>query len=495
MLTDKEQLEYLQLLQDEDYYKCEQSLSHFVRSAWNIIEPGTKYLHNWHIDLICEYLTAVQQQQIKKLIINIPFRQSKSILASIMFPCWTWIHQPTSRWIFASYAQDLSTELSVKRRRIIQSEWYQSKWGGKDKITTDTNIKTWFANSQEGSMLATSVGGSITGKGGNYLLGDDVLKTEEAQSDVKRKAANDWFDNTFSTRLNDRKKDAIILIMHRLHIDDLTGHLLRKKFEGDHQYEVLTLPMVETKDRIISYPISQKQIQRREGDILWEARNGIQEIQAIKEEMGTAGFEAQCQQSPQIKSGNLIKREWWKYYKEIPSYTAKYQSLDTAIKTKEENDYTACITMVVTKTGYYITDVWRFKVEAPELKRAVIQQYHKELPTAVIVEDKASGQGLIQEIKRETSIPIIGIQVSGDKKERLNAQSPTIEAGKVYLPENAGWVVDFVDELSAFPSGRHDDQIDALSQLLKYAKEKGQQKAYMESTAYDIDSLRQMLEA
>lgn len=487
-LTAKEEIELLTLYEADDYVKCEQSLSWFVRTAWKIIEPGTVYIHNWHIDLICEYLTAVHQGQIKRLIVNIPFRFSKSILASIMFPCWCWIHKPESRWIFASYAQDLSTELSVKRRRIIQSEWYQREWGSKDTITTDTNIKTWFSNKQEGSMIASSVGGSITGRGGN-LVCDDPLKTEDASSSIKRQSANDWFDHTFSTRLSDRKKDFIIVIMHRLHPEDLTGHLLKKALEDEYRYEVLSLPMIETKDRIITYPISGKQIQRKEGDLLWESRVGTKEIQTIREDLGSAGFEAQCQQNPQIAGGNMIKREWWKYYRELPAYKMKYQSLDTAMETKQTNDYSVCITAVECETGYYLTDVWRQRVEAPDLERAVKQLYDRELPNEVLIERKASGHGLIQHLKRETKIPIKPVEVENDKVARLNAVSPMIESGRVYLPEGASWVVNFVDEMSAFPGGSHDDQVDALTQLLKHIRDKKRQDITSSSTSISQDDI------
>ncbi|MDI6781406.1 MAG: phage terminase large subunit [bacterium] len=495
MLTEKEEIEYLRLLEDEDYYQCKKSLVYFVRTAWDVIEPGTQYIHNWHIDMICEYLTAVAQGDIKRLIINIPFRHMKSILVSVMFPCWGWIHKPTSRWLFASYAQDLSTELSVKRRRIIQSEWYQRKWGGKEKITTDINIKTWFANSSEGSMRATSVGGSVTGVGGDVLICDDACKTEDAMSTVKRTFANDWFDATFTTRLNNREESSIIVIMHRLHVDDLTGHLVKKKLEGEYRYQVLSLPLVERSHRILSFPISGKQIERHEGEILWTSRDNALTVRTIRESLGTSGYMAQCQQDPVAAEGNMVKREWWRYYRDLPaSWVYKYQSLDTAIETKKHNDYSVCITAVEAVNGYYITDIWRQKVEAPDLERAAKQLYDREKPNVMLIERKASGYGLIQHLKRETSIPLVAVDVDTDKGSRLDAILAMIEAGRVYLPEGAAWVADFVDEMSSFPSGAHDDQVDALTQLLGYARHRGQsQEAEVSSIGWDTADLMQMI--
>ncbi|MEW6096249.1 MAG: phage terminase large subunit [bacterium] len=469
-LTPQEKIEYHYLLEMENYDESERHLNRFFRSAWDVLEPGTKYLHNWHIDLICEYLEAIKEGQIKRLIINIPFRYGKSLLVSISFPAWMWIHRPESRWFFTSYAQDLATDLSLKRRRLINSQWYQWRWGEKVRIVTDQNVKTWFENDKTGSMTATGAGGSITGRGGNFLVVDDPLKTEDAMSGLKRKAINDWFDQTFYTRLNDRKQDSIIIIMHRLHQEDLTGHLLQKRLEDEYQYQLLSLPLIAEKKTIIEFPISKRQIIREEGDILFPAKDNIAEIADKKESLGSQGFHAQCQQNPRVPGGNMVKREWWQYYKELPNYTMKYQSWDTAIKKGEENAYTVCITMVTTNTGYYITDVWRKKVEAPELKKATQQLYDRESPNVVIVEDKASGQGLIQEILRETKIPIKGIQVEADKISRLNAQIPTIEVGKVYLPENIPWVIDFIDEFAEAPVGKYWDQIDAFTQLLAYIK-------------------------
>lgn len=494
MLTESEAVEYLRLLEAEDYDRCEQSLSSFVRSAWHTIEPATVYCHNWHIDLICEYLTAVHQGQIKRLIINIPFRSMKSILVSIMFPCWLWISKPERRLLFASYAQDLSTELSVKRRRVIQSEWYQRKWGGGTKITTDTNIKTWFSNFREGSMRATSVGGSVTGTGGDILICDDACKAEDAFSDVKRKATNDWFDNTFVTRLNDKKKSAIIVIMQRLHADDLTGHLVSKDFENEYRYEVLKLPTIAPERQTITYPVSNKTKIREEGELLWKSREDAQTVAAIRVNLGGAGFVAQCQQEPEGKGGNKIKREWWKYYKELPEWVYKYQSLDTALETKVDNDYSVCITAVETATGWYVTDVWRQKVEAPALERVAKQLYDREKPNIVLVERKASGYGLIQHLKHETTMPIYPVDVDRDKVSRVNAISPLIEAGRVFLPEGVAWVVDFVNEMVAFPNGKHDDQVDALSQLLEYARHNGQSgQAETSSISWDTADLMQMI--
>lgn len=467
-LTEKEEIEYMELLEMD---VCERSLLEFVRGAWHTIEPATPYQQNWHIELICEYLDAVSLGQIKRLIISMPFRYGKSLLVSVLYPCWEWIHSPENRWLFASYSDGLSTELSIKRRRVMQSMWYQKYWGSRYKITTDQNTKTMVENNKQGIMLATSVGGSGTGKGGSRLVIDDPLKAEEAFSTAKRTAVNSWFDTTFSTRLNDRKKDAIIIVMHRVHAQDLCGHILAKHLHDEYQYVTLTLPLVAEKKTIVNFPVSKKSITREEGHILWQEKDGEIEIQAIKAEVGTFGWQSQCQQNPQESAGNMVKREWWQYYRELPFYDMKYQSWDTAFQAKEENAYSVCITAVSCTKGLYITDVWRKRVEAPELKRSARQLYERDQPNVVLIEEKASGHGLIQELRKESAMPIKAIGVDTDKVSRLNAELPTIEAGKVFLPESAVWVADFIEELSFVPHGQYWDQVDTLTQLMKYRRE------------------------
>jgi Uncharacterized protein conserved in bacteria len=231
---------------------AERKLADFIRQAWHVIEPATPYLHNWHIDLICEYLEAVSAGQITRLIINIPPRYMKSIAVSVMWPVWEWIRHPETRWIFASYSQSLSTKHSVDRRTIIQSDWYQSRWGDRFKLVEDHNLKTEFLNDKRGHMIATSVGGTSTGKGGNRLVVDDPLNPKEAASDVLRERANTWFDQTFYSRLDDKKTGAIVVIMQRLHEKDLTGHLLEQGGEWEH----LCLPAIAEDRQVIHFPMS-----------------------------------------------------------------------------------------------------------------------------------------------------------------------------------------------------------------------------------------------
>ena len=242
---------------------AERSLAEFVRQAWGVLEPKP-FLDNWHIDLLIEYLEAIADGDITRLIINVPPRSGKSLLATIFLPCWVWLHDPAERFMFASYSSILSTKHSVDRRTLIQSPWYQSHWGSIVKLADDSNQKTEFANTQRGHMIATSVNGSATGRGGNFLVCDDLINPAQANSDLERGAALRWFDETFSTRLDDKKIGRRIIIEQRTHANDLTSHLLAES--GWHH---VALPAIAERKTIIIFPRSHTQRVREEGDMLW----------------------------------------------------------------------------------------------------------------------------------------------------------------------------------------------------------------------------------
>lgn len=444
---------------------AERKLADFIRQAWHVIEPATPYLHNWHIDLICEYLEAVSAGQITRLIINIPPRYMKSIAVSVMWPVWEWIRHPETRWIFASYSQSLSTKHSVDRRTIIQSDWYQSRWGDRFKLVEDHNLKTEFLNDKRGHMIATSVGGTSTGKGGNRLVVDDPLNPKEAASDVLRERANTWFDQTFYSRLDDKKTGAIVVIMQRLHEKDLTGHLLEKGGEWEH----LCLPAIAEDRQVIHFPMSGRTLVREPGDLLWPEREGPKEIEAAKLALRSYGFAGQYQQRPSPMEGGIFKRGWWKFYKEPPArFDEMLQSWDCSFKSASTSDYV--VGQVWGRVGgeFYLLDQVRDRMDFTETLQAV-RALTAKWPKArsKLIEDKANGQAVIDALKRE--IPgIIPVTPKESKEARAMAVQPFMEAGNVYLPDPsiAPWIHDFIEECAAFPNAAHDDQVDAMTQAL-----------------------------
>ena len=450
---------------------CEESLYEFSKKAWEVVEPGTTFIDNWHIKIICAYLEAVRAREIRNLIITVPPRHMKSLLVSVFWPVWCWIKEPGLRWIFSSYSGDLAIRDSVKCRRIIESDWYKKHWGKNYQLTSDQNVKSRFENNKTGFRMAAGVGGSITGEGGDFIVCDDPHNLKEIHSDLKRETVISWWREVMSTRLNDPKRSCRVIVMQRGHQADLVGSLLEQGL-----YEHLNLRGIAETDESIKYPCSDKVETRKAGEVLWEERFPREILDDLRTQLGTAAFSAQIQQRPTALGGGIIKGEWFIDYKDIPEdgLIQTIQSWDTAFKEKEGNDYSVCTTWKEYKHGYYLIDIWRKRVEYPELLRAAEVLYKAHRPGKVLIEDKASGQSLIQSLKRDTSLPIFAIKVDRDKVSRANSISPAIESGNVYVNKKAHWYKDFEIECENFPNGAHDDQVDSLTQGLTELLKLGQ---------------------
>lgn len=283
---------------------CRRSLSAFVRAAWPVLEPGTPYLHNWHVDLISEHLEAVTAGQTTRLLINMPPRYGKSIVVSVLWPVWEWITNPETRWMFASYSEKLSTKHSLDRRGVIQSDWYQERWGEKFRLSSDQNVKTEFQNDRRGVMVSTSVGGSATGKGGTRIVVDDPHNPQQAESDVQRQAGLDFFNKTLGSRLDDKKRGAIVVVMQRLHEEDVSARAL------ELGYTHVKIPGVAPERTVVTFP-SGREVIREEGDLLWPEREGPAEIATMRATLGSYGFAGQYDQEPAPPGGGLFRREWF----------------------------------------------------------------------------------------------------------------------------------------------------------------------------------------
>lgn len=454
---------------------AERSLADFIRIGWRYIDPAD-YITNWHIDAICEHLEAVSKGQIRRLIINVPPRHMKSISVSVAWPAWTWIQDnddaplagPKVRFLASSYAHTLSIRDSVKCRRLIESPWYQENWGDRFALTDDQNTKIRFENDHHGYRIATSVDGTTTGEGGDVVLVDDAMSAGEANSKTAQDRVISWWDDVMSTRLNDQKTGAFAVIAQRLSERDLIGHILSK---GGDEWTHLCLPARYEKD----HPhVWARDPRKEEGELLWPARNGEPELQSLEASLGVYGTAGQLQQRPSPAGGGIFKAEWWKYYTpaSLPIIKRIVQSWDTAFKTKTANDFSVCTTWAQCDNGYYLLDVWKQKVEFPELKRLVVskaaQTWTGMKASAILVEDKASGQSLVQELQRDTLLPIVPVKVDTDKVSRAYAVTPLIQSGRVFLDEDAAWLADFVASLSGFPNGAHDDDVDSTTQALSY---------------------------
>lgn len=443
---------------------AEKDLAFFIKSMWKYIDPS-RFIGGWHIQAICEHLEAVTRGEILRLIITMPPRHMKSIGVSVAWPAWSWIIRPELRFLFSSYAGNLSIRDSVKCRRLIESPKYQAWWNDRFRLTSDQNTKIRFDNDHQGYRISTSVGGSNTGEGGDIVVIDDPHNAVEVESEVQRQTCLDWWDGAMSTRLNDAQTGAYVLVCQRTHYKDLIGHALAQE-----QWVHLNLPAEYEPSIKCSTCIGWEDPRAEEGELLWPDKFRREDIETIKVKLGTYRAAAQLQQRPSPKGGGIVKIDWFRYLSEIPHQTFKVQSWDTAFKEGEDNDYCVCTTWIKTYEGYMITDIWREKVAFPDLKRVAVSLYNREKPDVVLIEDAASGQSLVQELQK-TPIPILAVKIGDrDKIARVTAVSPTIEAGKVFLLEGAPWIADFLTECMQFPTGEHDDQIDSMSQALEYLK-------------------------
>lgn len=453
------------------------TLREFVREAWGIVEPSRAFVPAWHVDAISEHLEAVDVGQIKRLIVNIPPRYGKSTLVSVLWPSWSWTTAPWSRWVFCSYASGLSVKHSRDRRLIIESEWYKEKWGNRVRLADDQNQKAEFQNTARGHMIATSVGGTITGKGCTRLVIDDLINPFSAESKAERESAVEFYRTTLSTRLDDESA-AIVAIEQRTHRADLTGSVL-----GDGEWTHLSLPAVaEKRDRIV-FPMSGRTVDRDAGDLLWPERHTAAALDSQKVRMGTRAFNAQFQQAPVSEEGAIFKRAWWKFYREMPTVQRKAWFWDTAVKTGEKNDFSAGMLIAQCADGYYIERIVKERMEYPDLKRAIETNQEAYPGDAIVVEDKSSGQQIIQDLRRDSRHPVVAFDPGGkDKILRANLVAPTVEAGKVFLPEATIWVADLIETMAGFPDVDHDDLVDAFTSAIIYFKGgTGNVSVYIES--------------
>lgn len=434
----------------------------FIERAFYQLYPQTPFAPNWHLEVIVSKLEACMRGEIKRLIINVPPRSLKSHCASVCLPAFWLGHDPSAQILCVSYGQDLANKLSADTRSVMSSAWYMDLFA--TRLAGDKQSVAEFTTAQRGFRMATSVGGVLTGRGANVIIIDDPLKPDEAVSDVSRKAVNDWFDGTLYSRLNDKTTGCIIVIMQRLHLDDLVGHVL-----GQEKWEVLQFPAIAVEDEKYTYqtPYGPREYVRKAGEALHAEREPLTVLDNLKRTVGEYNFAGQYQQNPVPLGGGLVKRAWFQTYDRLPGEMRIIQSWDTANKATQLSDYSVCTTWGLHDKKIYLLDVFRARVGFPELKRAVRDLRLRYQATTVLIEDKASGTQLIQELTYE-GLPVKATKPEVDKVMRMHAQTAVIENGFVYLPKEARWLADYVNEVTTFPRGKHDDQVDSTSQALEW---------------------------
>jgi predicted phage terminase large subunit-like protein len=425
---------------------------------------GEPLLPNWHINAIAYKLAQVARGEVKRLLICLPPRCLKSYLASVCFPAWMLGKDPKSKILCASYANSLAEKFSTDTRMLMQDPWYRSVFPN-TLLNPQKLARDEFATTENGFRLATSVGGTLTGRGGNIIIVDDPLKAGDTYSEAARNSSIDWFKTTVQSRLNNPKEGAIIVVAQRLHAQDLPGHLIEAG-----EWDQLILPMENPHEYELDVLRDGLRCRVPQGRLLQPERHGLEELARIRREMGERDYEAQYNQAPLPPGGALFKRSWLKRYDEhlpLEAYDGIFQSWDTAYEVGDNNDYSVCTTWGVRGHEFHLLHVFRERLEFPALQRAVLRLRSEWQARVVIVEKIGSGNSLYQNLREAEPDPWIKtMRPESSKEHRASQQTPRFERGEVFLPNKAEWLCSFEDELLSFPSGKFDDQVDSAVQFL-----------------------------
>ena len=466
-------------VQAEIAHRAEINLGCFIKYGWLILEPTTPYVSGWHLEAIVEHLSAVSAGQIRNLLINMPPRHMKSLAVSVFWPVWEWIAHPSRRWLFSSYALSLSVRDSLKCRRLIESQWFQDRWSDRFELTGDQNAKLRFENDRSGYRIASSVDSAATGEGGDRIVCDDPHNVREAESETVREATLTWWRETMSTRGNDPKTAAKVVVMQRVHEKDLSGYLLK---EEGRDWCHLCLPAEYEGSKVITQ-IGWSDPRKESGELLWPERFGRKELDALKRSLGEYGSAGQLQQRPAPAGGGRFRSAWFRYYTQDGEFyrlaktdgTVKLVPIrdcnriciiDPAGTDKMQNEK-ACYTVIqvwdITPAyDMILVDQYREQVETPEAANAGIRMIRKWDVPWLGVEIDGIGLGVVQTI-RSKGVTVRGIKAKGSKEARSETAEIRMSNGTVYLPANAPWLFDFQQELLLFPNSEHKDQVDALA--------------------------------
>jgi predicted phage terminase large subunit-like protein len=442
-------------------------LNVFLSQSFNTIYPGKTFLDNWHIHAIVHSLELSIQGEQPRLIINLPPRQLKSFITSVVLPAFILGQDPSAKIICISYSDELAKTLARDFKRIVESAWYLKIFPHVQPTKTTENE---FVTDQGGFRYATSVGGTLTGRGGDFIIIDDPIKPEEANSDSTRKKANDWIQSTLFSRLDDKKRSVMIIVMQRLHVNDLTGFA-----QDSGGFNKLSFPAIATGNAFI--PVSATDTYHRKvGEPLHAEYEDLNTLERIRDQIGTYNFVSQYQQSPETPSGGLIKQKYIHIIDHCPKIRPDgywWVSIDSALSTSETADYSALTLGYSNRDGHFVLYVERGRWDYEMLKYKALSYVRRiRGDVTFIVEAAGSGISLI-EYMRKAQLHCFHYQAKHDKVERASVVLELFLAGRVYIcnvKSHNGWVEAFINELLTFPNGRHDDQVDSLVQALRWAE-------------------------
>ena len=393
-----------------------------------------------------------------------PPRCLKSISGSVAFPAWLLGRDPSRRIVAVSYAEGLAEKHARDSLRVLEAPWYREVFPA-TRIARGRAARLDFETSRGGGRFSTTVGGTLTGRGGDIILIDDPHKPDEVGSEARRMAVHDWYASTLLSRLNDPRTGAIVLIQQRVHEDDLAGRLL-----AGGGWTHMNLPAIAEGPEVIDLG-RRGVILRQAGDLLHPDRLSRAVLDEFRQQLGSYGFAAQYQQRPAPQGGGLVRWDWFRTYADPPVRRPGdrvVQSWDTAAKADQAHDYSVCTTWLVRGPRAWLIDLLRLKLEFPDLRRRVIAEAQLHQASQILIEDTGSGTSLIQDLYQRHRLNIVPMRPRDDKATRLLAVTPVIEGGRVAIPAKAPWLADLQHELVLFPNGKHDDQVDSLSQFLTW---------------------------
>ena len=507
--------------------ECEESLAEFVRQAWHIIEPGQRYMHGWHIDFICAHLEAITDgvelddgSLYNRLLVNVPPGTMKSLLIGVFWPAWEWGPRamPHLRYVCASHSLDLAIRDGLRMRRLITSDWYQSRWGDHVGLTGDQNQKTKFENTATGFRQAAAAG-SITGARGDRVIIDDPHSVDGANSDAMRESTVQWFLEAVPTRLNNPDSSAIVVVMQRLHEADVSGTILDKRLGYDH----IMLPMEFDPVRARPTMLGIEDPRQTDRELLFPSRFPQEVVDRDSKVMGPYATAGQFQQEPTPRGGGVIKPGWWETWMEegYPPFDYIVASIDTAYTTKTENDFSAMTVWGVFSGDYstmraenfvnargkfrnnaeeaarfdegikirdmldvdpesvprvMLMGAWQERLELADLVQKVAATCRKFRVDKLLVEGKASGLSVAQELRRLYGAEDWAVQLinpgSLDKLARVYSIQHLFSEGMIYAPDRQ-WADAVIRQCEVFPKGKNDDLVDTVSQALRHLRETG----------------------
>ncbi len=492
--------EQIELLRQID---AENSLYSFVQFMWKFVEPANPFIGNWHLEVICEALEAVTSGEVTRLLINVPPGMCKSLLVDVFWPAWEWIHYPHLRYVCTSYSQSLTERDNIRFRNLIQSDLYRKLWGDRFAPSKDTFSVIKVANDKTGWKLATSVGGVGTGERGDRVIVDDPHNVKEGESEAVMESTLRYFTEVLPTRMTNPISSALVVIMQRVNEGDVSGHIMT----NDIGYMVVMLPMKYDSGRPCDVDP-----RTEDGELIFPERFPEWVVERDEKIMGPYATASQFQQSPSPRGGGIVKREWWKLWPPIergegisaggnlqngshgngsvttavpaplryPMMDYIIASCDTAYTSKQENDYSACVVFgIFLQHGLpkvMLMEAWKERLEFHDLMTRIIKTCQKRKVDMLLIESKASGESIRQEIVREcgeVEFSVRGINPgSQDKVARMHAVVPLFSSGCVYAPDKQ-WAEEVINEVAVFPKGKYDDIPDCVSQGLSYLRKIG----------------------